>query len=124
MATIAPFAWAALSGHPPKPEGSRLLARGVDGDSARQATILMAMEAPFAQAAALLPFDLQILRRGLDMRRSALVNQWRSWRWECESPSGIVIVRSPREGMGIFSSAKMERRLPCATIRCCTAISM
>jgi hypothetical protein len=43
----------------------------------------MAMEAPFAQAAAPLPFNLQILRRGLDMaiwRRSALVNQWRSWR--------------------------------------------
>jgi hypothetical protein len=46
----SPFAWAALSGHPPKPEGSRLLARGVDGDSARQATILIATEVPFAQA--------------------------------------------------------------------------
>jgi hypothetical protein len=32
---------AALSGQPPKPEGARPLARGVDGDSARRAIMAM-----------------------------------------------------------------------------------
>ena len=35
------LAWAALSGQPSKPAGARLLARGVDGESARQAIMAM-----------------------------------------------------------------------------------
>jgi hypothetical protein len=50
-AQVPPFmawqhpAWAALSGQAPKPAGSRpaLAARGLDGDSACQATICVAM---------------------------------------------------------------------------------
>ena len=40
MGTAVPFAWAAPSGQPPKPGGSRRKARGVDGESACQATMV------------------------------------------------------------------------------------
>jgi hypothetical protein len=36
---------AALSGQPPKPEGARLWARGVDGESARRAIMAMPLNA-------------------------------------------------------------------------------
>src|SRR5215831_6908980 len=38
--TVGPFAWPRFRGQPPEPAGSRRKARGVDGESARRATII------------------------------------------------------------------------------------
>src|SRR5215471_17220308 len=68
--TAGPFAWPRFRGQPPEPAGSRRKARGVDGESARRATMVAGHYAANVTAFLLIlvpPFRLAVQRLDLDV---------------------------------------------------------